>query len=140
MCGLNFLAFVCGCVILRNMQGPFHITLYCATYYMATLCISLDCAICKCYNPVLCHELRSARHNSSFIQLLPLCWKSFQNILITWPRESRLHRILNDLCSIASFRFVTLGTFSLMREDVLYFVSRYSTVITQIYFTQQVYL
>jgi len=74
---LNFLVFMCGCVILRNMQGPFYIMLNCATYYMATLCIALDCVICKCYSPVLCHELRSTRHNSSFIQLPSLCWKTF---------------------------------------------------------------
>ena len=40
---LNFLVFMCGCVILRNMQGP----LNCATYDMATLCIASDCVICN---------------------------------------------------------------------------------------------
>ena len=45
---LNFLVFMCGCVILRNTQGPFYITLNCATYDMATLCIASDCVICKC--------------------------------------------------------------------------------------------
>jgi len=74
---LNFIVFICGCVSLRNMQGPFYITLNCTTYDMATLCIASDCAICKCYNPELCHELHSARYNSSFIQLPSLCWRTF---------------------------------------------------------------
>ena len=54
LCGFEyFFVFMCGCVILRNMQGPFYITLNCATYYMATFCIAFDCAICKYYNHVL---------------------------------------------------------------------------------------
>ena len=76
----NFLVFMCGCAILRNMEGPFYITLNCATYDMETLCIVSDCAICKYYNPVLCHEFRSARYNCSLIQLL-LCAEELSRTL-----------------------------------------------------------
>jgi len=48
---VNFLAFILQLRHFINTQGPFYITLYCATHNMVTLCIASDGAICTMLQP-----------------------------------------------------------------------------------------